>query len=561
MTDNTESTDAPLDFIRQIVSDDVAAGKSDGRVHTRFPPEPNGYLHIGHAKAICLDFGVAKEFQGKCNLRFDDTNPVKEDREFVEAIQDDIRWLGFDWEDRLFFASDHFQQLYEWAKHLIGEGKAYVDHLSAEEIREYRGTLTEPGRDSPHRDRPADENLTLFEQMKSGDLDEGTCVLRAKIDMAHPNVLMRDPTMYRIMKATHHRTGDTWCIYPLYDFAHGLSDAVEGITHSLCSLEFENHRPLYDWFNDSCPIPYQPRQYEFARLALEYTVVSKRKLVRLVDAGVVDGWDDPRMPTLRGLRRRGYTPESIRALCDKVGVAKNNSRSEMALLESCIRDDLNKRAMRAMAVLDPLEVVIENWPEGRVEEIDAVNNPADESAGKRKVPFCGRLWIERSDFMEEPPKKFFRLGPDREVRLRWAYFITCVGYDKDDDGNVVRLRCTYDPETMGGNSPDGRKVKGTIHWVSAEHAVDAEVRLYDRLFTEADPEEGGDFMANINPDSLKVVRGKLEPSLIDAGPDTPLQFERVGYFRVDSVASQPGALVFNRTVGLRDAWAKAKKKG
>ncbi|NRA95649.1 MAG: glutamine--tRNA ligase/YqeY domain fusion protein, partial [Planctomycetes bacterium] len=457
--------------------------------------------------------------------------------------------------------SDYFQQLHDWAVHLITEGKAYVDHLSAEEIRAHRGTLTEPGRDSPHRNRPVDENLAFFKQMKNGELDEGTCVLRAKIDMVHPNVLMRDPTMYRIMKATHHRTGDAWCIYPLYDFAHGLSDAVEGITHSLCSLEFENHRPLYDWFNDNCPIPHHPRQYEFARLALEYTVVSKRKLVKLVEAGVVEGWADPRMPTLRGLRRRGYTAESIRALCDKVGVAKNNSRSEMALLESCVRDDLNKCARRAMAVLDPLEVVIENWPEGHIEELDAVNNPEDESAGKRKVPFSGRLWIERADFMEEPPKKFFRLGPDREVRLRWAYFVTCVGYDKDDEGNVVRLRCTYDPETKGGNAPDGRKVKGTIHWVSADHALDAEVRLYDRLFTEPDPEEGGDFMANLNPDSLKVVRGKLEPSLTEAQLDTPYQFERVGYFRVDSAASQPGAPVFNRTVGLRDTWAKVKKKG
>ena len=558
MTDTEAS--APLDFIRQIVKDDVDSGKHDGRVQTRFPPEPNGYLHIGHAKAICLDFGVAADFGGLCNLRFDDTNPLKEDTEYVDAIQQDIQWLGFDWGDRRFFASDYFDQLHEWAVHLINEGHAYVDHLSADQIREYRGTLTEPGRDSPHRDRSPEENRALFEAMGAGELDEGTCVLRAKIDMAHNNVLMRDPTIYRIMKQHHHRTGDKWCIYPMYDFAHGLSDAVEGITHSLCSLEFENHRPLYDWFNDHCPIPSRPRQYEFARLQLEYTVVSKRKLRRLVEGGIVDGWDDPRMPTLRGLRRRGVSPESIREFCDKIGVAKNNSRTEMALLESCIRDDLNKRANRAMAVLDPLKLIIENWPQGQVDELDAVNNPEDESAGTRKVPFSGELWIERTDFMADPPKKFFRLGPDREVRLRWAYFVKCVGFDTDDEGNVTAVRCTYDPATKGGNAPDGRKVKGTIHWVSAGHAADAEIRVYDRLFNKPDPEETGDFMDAVNPDSLQVITGaKIEPSLRDAEPGKTIQFERTGYFCGDPSGSAD-APVFNRTVGLRDSWAKMQKK-
>ncbi len=560
MSTEENNEHVPLDFIRQIVRGDQDAGRNDGRVQTRFPPEPNGYLHIGHAKAICLNFGVAADYSGRCNLRFDDTNPVKEDTEFVDAIQEDIRWLGFDWEERLFFASDYFQQLHDWAVHLIEQDKAYVDELTADQIREYRGTLTEPGRDSPHRDRPREESLALFAKMKSGELDEGCCVLRAKIDMAHPNVLMRDPTMYRIMKQPHHRTGDAWCIYPMYDFAHGLSDAIEGVTHSLCSLEFENHRPLYDWFNENCPIPSQPRQYEFARLSLEYTVVSKRKLGTLVEEGIVEGWDDPRMPTLRGLRRRGYTPAAIRTFCDKIGVAKNNSRTEVALLESCLRDDLNKHARRAMAVLDPLEVVIENWPEGRVEELEAVNNPENADDGTRMVPFSGRLWIERADFMEDPPKKFFRLGPDREVRLRWAYFVTCVGFDKDDSGNVTRLRCTYDPATRGGDAPDGRKVKGTIHWVSADHAVDASVRLYDRLFSEADPETGGDFMQNLNPESLTVVQAKLEPSLAEATPDTPYQFERIGYFRADDRGGGSGAPAFNRTVSLRDTWAKVKQQ-
>ncbi|MAG56189.1 MAG: glutamine--tRNA ligase [Planctomycetes bacterium] len=557
---DAEST-AGNDFVRQIIRADLEAGKNDGRVHTRFPPEPNGYLHIGHAKAICLNFGAARDFQGLCNLRFDDTNPAKEETEYVEAIQEDIRWLGWDWEDRLYFASDYFPQLWEWAIHLVKKGKAYVDSLTSEEIREYRGSLTEPGRESPYRNRSVDENLGLLEQMKNGELEEGACVLRAKVDMTHANVLMRDPAMYRVKKETHHRTGTTWNVYPMYDFAHGLSDSIEGITHSLCSLEFENHRPLYDWFNENCPIPSVPRQYEFARLSLEYTIVSKRKLIRLVDEGHVDGWDDPRMPTIRGLRRRGYTPAALRNFCEKVGVARNISRTEMALLESCVREDLNRVALRVMGVLDPIKLVIENWPEGQVEELDAINNPEDESAGSRKIPFSGELWIERADFMEDPPRKYFRLGPDREVRLRWGYFVTCTGFDKDDAGTVTCIRCTYDPETLGGNAPDGRKVKGTIHWVSVAHALDAEVRLYDLLFTKADPEEGGDFVQNLNPDSLKAITcAKVEPSLAAAAADIPYQFERTGYFCLDSKESADGSLVFNRTVGLRDSWAKAKKK-
>ncbi len=549
-----------LDFIRQIVSDDVAANKNNGRVHTRFPPEPNGYLHIGHAKSICLNFGIASEYGGGlCNLRFDDTNPTKEETEYVESIKEDVRWLGFDWEERLFFASDYFEQLYDYAKELIKKGRAYVCSLAADEIREYRGTLTEPGKNSPFRDRSVEENLDLFERMRSGEFEDGSHVLRAKIDMASPNLNMRDPTIYRIRRATHHRTGDEWCIYPMYDFTHCLSDSIERITHSVCTLEFENHRPLYDWFLDELGV-FHPRQIEFARLNLTYTVMSKRKLLRLVEEGRVSGWDDPRMPTIGGLRRRGYTPESIRALCDRVGVAKYESIVDIALLEHCLREDLNKRAPRVMGVLRPLRVVIENYPEGEAEELDAVNNPEDPAAGTRKVPFSRVLYIEREDFREDPPKKFFRLAPGREVRLRYAYFITCREVVKDEKtGEIVELRCTYDPATRGGDAPDGRKVKATLHWVSAEHAIDAEVRLYDHLFTKENPAEEEDFKACLNPESLEVLKAcPVEPSLAGAEPGSRFQFERQGYFCVDPDSAK-GKLVFNRAVTLRDTWAKIEK--
>jgi glutaminyl-tRNA synthetase len=550
---------APSHFIRDIVADDLRSGKHR-RVVTRFPPEPNGYLHIGHAKSICLNFGIAQEFGGICHLRFDDTNPLKEDVEYVDSIQEDIRWLGFDWGDKLFFASDYFERLYEFAELLIRDGKAYVDSLSAEEMRAYRGTLTEPGRPSPYRDRPADESLDLFRRMRAGEFADGAHVLRARIDMASPNLNMRDPVLYRIRRASHHRTGDAWCIYPMYDFAHPLSDAIEGITHSICTLEFEDHRPLYDWLIEHCRTEAVPHQYEFARLNLNYTVMSKRRLLQLVTDGRVAGWDDPRMPTLSGLRRRGVPPEAIRAFSASVGVAKRNSTVDVGMLEHAIRDDLNRRAPRVMAVLRPLKVVIENWPAGRVDELEAVNNPEDASMGTRRVPFAGELWIEQDDFREVPPPKYFRLSPGREVRLRWGYFVTCTGVVKDDRGNVVEVRCTYDPETRGGSAPDGRKVKATIHWVSAAHAVDAEVRLYDRLFAAEEP--GGDeWLAQLNPTSLEVLRGcKLEASLADAAPGSRWQFERVGYFCVDPVDSRPGAPVWNRTVTLKDTWAKIERR-
>ena len=553
----------PLDFIRQIIADDLKAGKNEGRLMTRFPPEPNGYLHIGHAKSICLNFGVAQEFGGLCNLRFDDTNPTKEEVEYVESIQEDVRWLGFDWEDRLYFASDYFEQLYQYAVHLIKDGKAYVDDLTADEIREYRGTLIAPGKESPYWTRSVAENLDLFQRMRSGEFPNGARVLRAKIDMASPNLNLRDPVLYRILHAEHHRTGDQWCIYPMYDYAHPLSDAIEGITHSICTLEFEDHRPLYDWTLDHLPVPYRPYQYEFARLNLSYTVMSKRKLLQLVNEGHVKSWDDPRMPTISGLRRRGCTPEAVRNFCEKIGVGRRENIVDLALLEYCVREDLNRRAPRVMAVLRPLKVVIENYPEGQVEELEAVNNPEDAAMGTRKVPFSRELYLEQEDFMEEPPKKFFRLAPGREVRLRYAYFIKCVGVVKDAAGKVTELRCTYDPETKGGYAPDGRQVKATLHWVSANQAVTAEVRLYDRLFTQPAPgeEHEGDFKADLNPNSLEVLKGcRLEPSLAAARPGDFFQFERMGYFCVDKDAAA-GAPVFNRTVTLKDPWAKMQQKG
>jgi glutaminyl-tRNA synthetase len=553
---------AGSDFIRQIVTNDVRSGKQ-ASVCTRFPPEPNGYLHIGHAKSICLNFGIAREFGGICHLRFDDTNPVKEDIEYVESIQADVRWLGFDWADKLFYASDYFDRLYQYAVELIRKGKAYVCHLTAEETRAYRGTLTEPGRNSPYRDRPIEENLELFEQMRRGELEEGTCVLRAKIDMTSGNINMRDPAVYRIKKAHHHRTGDKWCIYPMYDFAHGLSDAIEGITHSICTLEFEDHRPLYDWFLDQLDVPCHPRQIEFARLNLTYTVLSKRKLLQLVRDGLVDGWDDPRMPTLAGYRRRGYTAESIRNFCDRIGVAKANSTVDVAMLEHSIREGLNQRAPRVLGVLKPLRVVIDNYPAGQTEELEAVNNPEDPSAGTRTLPFSKVLYIEQDDFRETPPPKYFRLSPGKEVRLRYAYFITCQRVVKDPQtGEVSEIHCTYDPATRGGDAPDGRKVKSTLHWVSAPHAIDAEVRLYERLFAAEFPDREENFLDAINPHSLEVLQGcKLEPSLATARPGDRVQFERQGYFCVDPQLSQPGALVFNRIVGLKDAWAKIEKRG
>ena len=550
----------PMDFIRVAVTDDLKAGRYS-RVHTRFPPEPNGYLHIGHAKAMCIDFGIAAEFGGQCNLRFDDTNPVKEDVEYVESIQQDIRWLGFDWEDRLYYASDYFGQLYEYAVTLINKGKAYVCDLSADEIREYRGTLTEPGKESPYRNRTVEDNLDLFARMRAGEFPDGSRTLRARIDMASGNINLRDPVMYRIIHAPHHRTGDTWCVYPMYDFAHGQSDSIEGITHSLCSLEYEDHRPLYNWYLDALEI-YHPRQIEFARLNVSFTVLSKRKLLRLVQGGHVKGWDDPRMPTLSGLRRRGYTPEAIRHFCDRIGVAKKDSMVDIALLEHCLREDLNKRAPRVMGVLNPLRVVIENYPEGQVEEMAGVNNPEDPSAGTRTVPFSRVLYIERDDFREDPPPKYHRLAPGREVRLRYAYFLTCVGVVKDTQGDIWELRCTYDPATRGGDAPDGRKVKATIHWVSAPHAVPAEVRSYGRLFVKEDPDEadeGQDFLANLNPNSLEVLTGCwVEPSLAETKPGGIYQFERQGYFCVDPDAAK-GSLVFNRAVSLKDEWARIER--
>ncbi|HHQ48166.1 MAG TPA: glutamine--tRNA ligase/YqeY domain fusion protein [Acidobacteria bacterium] len=551
------------DFIREIVEADLASGKHETIV-TRFPPEPNGYLHIGHAKSIVLNFGIAAEYGGRCHLRFDDTNPTKEEMEYVESIMEDVRWLGFDWGEHLYFASDYFDQLYAWAEHLIRQGKAYVDDQSADEIRATRGTLTEPGTPSPWRDRPVEENLDLLRRMKAGEFPDGSRVLRAKIDMAAPNLNLRDPVLYRILHQPHHRTGDAWNIYPMYDFAHGQSDAIEGITHSLCTLEFENHRPLYDWFLDNLPVPHRPRQIEFARLNLTYTVLSKRKLLRLVKEGHVSGWDDPRMPTLSGLRRRGYTPESIRTFCERIGLAKRDSMVDIALLEWAVRDHLNVTAPRVMGVLRPLKLVIDNYPEDRVDELEAPYFPDDPpKMGHRTVPFSRELWIERTDFLEDPPKKFWRLAPGREVRLRWAYLVTCTGVVKNADGEVVEVHCTYDPETRGGNAPDGRRVRGTIHWVSAAHAIPAEVRLYDRLFDRPDPdrvdEEGEDFLANLNPASLETVEARVEPSLAGAAPGDRFQFERTGYFCVDpdSTAGRP---VFNRTVPLRDSWAKIEKQ-
>jgi glutaminyl-tRNA synthetase len=549
-------------FIRDIIVEDLETNKFNGRVHTRFPPEPNGYLHIGHAKAICLNFGLAQEFGGKTNLRFDDTNPEKEEQEYVDSILEDVRWMGYQWNGEPLYASDYFDQLHDWAIQMIHEGKAYVCDLNAEEVRQYRGTLTEPGRPSPYRDRSPGENLELFARMRAGEVPDGSRTLRAKIDMASPNLNLRDPIMYRILHADHHRTGSKWCIYPTYDYAHGQSDSIERITHSICTLEFEDHRPLYDWFVEALGI-YHPQQIEFDRLNITYTLLSKRKLLALVQNGHVRGWDDPRMPTLSGIRRRGYTPEAMRNFCNSIGVSKTNGTIELGLLEHFLREDLNKRALRVMAVLRPLKVVITNYPEGQVEEMEAVNNPEDESAGTRKVPFSKVLYIEQDDFRETPPPKYYRLSPGREVRLRYGYFITCRDVVKDERGEVVEIHCTYDPETRGGNAPDGRKVKSTIHWVSAAHAIDAEVRLYDNLFSKENPNEtepGQDFTANLNPNSLEIVAAaKVEPALATAAPGGRYQFERLGYFCVDPDTT-PGKPVFNRTVGLRDAWAKIEKK-
>jgi glutaminyl-tRNA synthetase len=556
----TAEAPSSLDFIREIIIEDQRTGKHGGRVHTRFPPEPNGYLHIGHAKSICLNFGVAADFNGLCNLRFDDTNPTKEDVEYVESIEEDVRWLGFDWGDRLFYASDYFERLYQYAEQLIVEGKAYVDSLTADEIRGYRGTLTEPGRNSPYRHRQIEENLDLFRRMRDGEFPDGAHVLRAKIDMASPNLNMRDPTLYRIRHAAHHRTGDAWCIYPTYDYAHPLSDAIEGITHSLCTLEFEDHRPLYDWVIEHARPPYRPQQIEFARLNLNYTVMSKRKLLQLVEQTLVSGWDDPRMPTLAGLRRRGYTPEAIRNFCARIGVAKKENVVDVALLEHTLREDLNRRAQRALAVLRPLRLVIDSYPEDRVEQVEALNNPEDPSAGTRRVPFSRVLYIEQDDFMEEPPKKFFRLSPGSEVRLRYAYIVTCVDVVKNADGSIAEVRCTYDPESLNGPTST-RRVKGTIHWVSAAHARDAEIRLYERLFLSEDPGEGDhDPLTDLNPNSLQPLTGcKVEPSLATAAPGSRFQFERQGYFSVDP-DSREGRPVFNRTVTLKDTWARIQNK-
>lgn len=558
----TSDSEKPFDFIREIIAKDMETNKYGGRVHTRFPPEPNGYLHIGHAKSICLNFGIAADFRGLCNLRFDDTNPTKEEVEYVESIKEDVRWLGFDWEDRIFYASDYFEQLYQYAVRLVEMGKAYVCDLSADEIREYRGTLTEPGRESPYRNRSVEENLDLFRRMRDGEFPDGSRTLRAKIDMASGNINMRDPVIYRILRSEHHRTGNTWCIYPMYDFAHCFSDSVEKITHSICTLEFEDHRPLYDWFLDQVNA-YHPQQIEFARLNLGHTVLSKRKLIQLVREGFVRGWDDPRMPTISGLRRRGYTPESIRNFCDRIGVAKRDSTVDMALLEYCVREDLNKRAPRVMGVLRPLRVIIDNYPEDKVEELDAVNNPEDPSMGIRKVPFSRVLYIEQDDFREKPPKEFFRLAPGREVRLRYAYFVKCIGVVKEAfTQEITEIHCVYDPQTRGGDAPDGRKVKATLHWVSADQALDAEVRLYDHLLVKeetGEEEEERDFKSYLNPHSFETLTScKVEPSLEDATPGSGYQFERQGYFCVDSDSSQ-GKLVFNRTVSLKDTWAKIEK--
>ena len=560
---NSADSNSASNFIKHIIDEDLKAGKNDGRVHTRFPPEPNGYLHIGHAKSICLNFGLADAYNGLCNLRYDDTDPSKESIEYVDSIKEDVRWMGFDWEDREYYASDYFEQLFEYAVQLIRAGKAYVDSLSAEDIREYRGTLTAPGKNSPYRERSIAENLDLFERMRAGEFKDGEHVLRARIDMTSPNIIMRDPTLYRIRHVSHYRTGKMWCIYPMYDFTHCLSDSIEGITHSNCTLEFESNRQLYDWVLDTLEV-FHPRQIEFARLNLSFTVLSKRKLIRLVEEGHVDGWDDPRLPTIAGVRRRGYPPEALRNFCDRIGVAKADSMVDMALLEYCVRENLNKTAPRVMAVLHPLKVIIDNYPADGEDELEAVNNPEDPRAGTRKVPFSRELYIERDDFMEDPPKKFFRLAPGQEVRLRYAYLITCVDVVKDPGtGEVTELHCTYDPATRGGDAPDGRKVKGTLHWVSARHAVDAQVRLYDHLFTKENPnevEEGKDFTACLNPGSLEVLNGcKLEPSLANAAPASRCQFERLGYFCVDSKDSSPESLVFNRTVTLRDTWAKIVK--
>jgi len=550
------------DFIRDIIEEDRKTGKHQGRVHTRFPPEPNGYLHIGHAKSICLNFGIAAQYSGLCNLRFDDTNPSKEDVEYVDSIQEDVRWLGFDWEDRRYYASDYFEQIYEYAEQLIHAGKAYVCDLNAEETRQYRGSFTEPGKESPYRNRTVEENLDLFRRMRAGEFPDGSRTLRAKIDMASPNINMRDPVLYRILRFEHHRTGSAWCIYPMYDYAHPISDAIEKITHSICTLEFEDHRPLYDWFIEQLPVPGNPQQIEFARLNVTHTVMSKRKLLQLVQEDNVRGWDDPRMPTIAGLRRRGYTPEAIRNFCDTIGVAKRDSTVDIALLEHCIRQDLNKRAVRVMAVLRPLKVVIENYPENQAEELDAINNPEDQNAGTRKVPFSRVLYIEQDDFREDPPPKYFRLSPGREVRLRYAYFIKCTGVVKDEKtGAITEIRCTYDPQTKGGDAPDGRKVKATLHWVSASHAIPAEVRLYDHLFRTPDSstDENADYKTFLNPKSLEVLKGCfVEPSLAKAAPGSRYQFERLGYFCVDPDAKD-SRMVFNRTVTLKDEWAKIEK--
>jgi glutaminyl-tRNA synthetase len=556
-----EAQARPSHFIRDIILQDIASGKHGGRVHTRFPPEPNGYLHIGHAKSICLNYGLAQEFGGKMNLRFDDTNPCKEETEYVDSIIEDVRWLGADWEDRLFYASDYFQQLYEWAVLLIKKGNAYVCDLTADEVREYRGTLSEPGKESPFRNRSVEENLDLFERMKSGEFPDGSRTLRSKVDMASPNLNMRDPVMYRILHAEHHRTGDKWCIYPMYDYTHGQCDSIEGITHSICTLEFEDHRPLYDWYIQALGI-FAPQQIEFDRLNLTYTLLSKRKLLALVQNKVVNGWDDPRMPTLSGIRRRGYTPDAMRTFCSRIGVSKTNGMIEFGLLEHAVREDLNKRARRVMAVLRPLRVVIENYPEGQVEMMEAINNPEDAAMGTRQVPFSKVVYIEQDDFREQPPKHFYRLSPGREVRLRYGYLVTCTGVVKNEQGEVVEVRCTYDPATRGGNTPDGRKVKSTIHWVSAAHAIEAEVRLYESLFLTEDPNDtsrGQEWTDNLNPNSLEVISNpKLEPSLADAVPGESYQFERLGYFCADK-DSAPGQLVFNRTAGLRDSYAKMEK--
>jgi len=561
MSENSNSE--PSNFIRNIINNDLKNHKNDSYINTRFPPEPNGYLHIGHAKSICLNFGIAKDYQGGiCNLRFDDTNPEKEDVEYTDSIQNDVKWLGFEWADRLFYASDYYEKLFEFAKQLISDGKAYVCHLSANDIREYRGTLTEPGKPSPYRERSVEENLDLFNRMHAGEFDEGECLLRAKIDMVSPNMNMRDPAIYRIKKVAHHQTGNHWCIYPMYDYTHCVSNALEGITHSLCTLEFEDHRPLYDWFLEQLPVPCHPQQIEFARLNLNYTVTSKRKLNELVTDGYVSGWDDPRMPTIVGMRRRGYTPESIRDFCGRIGVTKTDTVIDVGVLENCVREDLDKRTRRVLGVLDPLKVVIDNYPDNKTESLDAPYHPNNSDMGQRQLPFSKFLYIEKSDFMEDPPRKFFRLGPGREVRLRYAYFITCNEVIKDDVGNIVELHCTYDPETKGGDSPDGRKVKGTIHWVSVEHALQTEVRLYDRLFNDPKPDSNKhqqDWKGFLNTDSIKVIKeAHLEPSLASVQKEDIFQFERTGYFCVDSKDQVNGKPVFNRTVTLRDSWAKRK---